>query len=286
MLSYRHAFHAGNFADVLKHMVLVTLIQSLRRKETPFFYLDTHAGIGSYDLQAAMARKTAEWQAGIGVIWQAGDAPPVVADYLAQVRAFNGEGELRRYPGSPLLVRPLLRDKDRMRLCELHPRDIEQLQQVFQGERRAQLAREDGFAALKSALPPPQRRGLVLIDPPYEVKTDYQTVADALQQGLKRFATGMYAVWYPVVDRAQIERMLRRIRDVAADGGAKSVLVVEQCLRPDEQMGMSGSGMVVINPPWQFDEQMRAALDWLLPRLSEDGQGVNRLQWLMAEAAG
>lgn len=284
MLSYRHAFHAGNFADVLKHTALVALIIALRRKEKPFFYLDTHAGIGHYDLHTSVAQKTAEWQAGIGVLWQAQDAPAAVADYLRQVQAFNADGQLRHYPGSPGLVQPLLREKDRMRLCELHPRDVELLQQSLAGERRAQIGREDGFAALKSALPPVQRRGLVLIDPPYEVKTDYQTVAAALQQGLQRFATGMYAIWYPVLERKQVEKMLAAITDVARASGAKSVLVVEQCLRPDEQMGMTGSGMVVINPPWQFDQQMLDALEWLLPRLTnEPAQGHNRLQWLLAE---
>ena len=280
MLSYRHAFHAGNFADVLKHTVLVSLVQSLCRKEKPFFYLDTHSGIGRYDLSAAIAEKTGEWRAGIGRLWQCDTVPTSVAIYLEAVRALNASGKLKDYPGSPRVVRQLLRTKDRMWLCERHPRDIETLKAEFMRDKQVKVAFEDGFQAVKAQLPPKERRGLVLIDPSYEIKSDYKKVVEVMKQGYRRFATGLYAIWYPVVNRQTVDRLWK---DVTASGVERAI-VAEQSILPDGAGGMTGSGMIVINPPWQFDEQMAEVLPWLNNQLSDEGEGSFQLEWLVGSA--
>lgn len=280
MLSYRHAFHAGNFADLLKHVALVALVRSLQRKEKPFFYLDTHAGIGRYNLTSAVAAKTGEWREGVGRLWSAADAPGVVADYIGLVHRFNEGAALRQYPGSPAVVAALARPQGRLWLCELHPRDIETLRQTFAGERRVKVAFEDGFQAVKAQLPPRERRGLVLIDPSYEIKEDYRRVVEVIKQGYRRFATGIYALWYPVVERATIDRLWRA---VAASGVARAA-VFELGVRPDGSGGMTASGMIIVNPPWRFDEQMAEALPWLVERLAPEGGGHFRMESLVGEA--
>ncbi len=278
MLSYRHAFHAGNFADVLKHTVLVALVQSLRRKEKPFFYLDTHAGAGRYDLTTAVAEKTGEWRDGIGLLLaNKGKGPVLTRAYLNLVKAMSRKGSLRYYPGSPRLVRELLRPQDRMWLCELHPRDIEALRREFANDRQVKVAFDDGFQAVKALLPPKARRGLVLFDPAYEVKSDYRTVVEVMMQGYQRFATGMFAIWYPLVERAAVERLWKLV----AKSGVARALVVEHSVAIDGCGGMTGSGMIVVNPPWQFDEQMGETLPWLAEVLSPAGGGAFQLEWLV-----
>lgn len=280
MLSYRHAYHAGNFADVLKHTVMAALAQSLTRKDKPFFYLDTHAGAGGYDLASVAAEKTGEWRQGIGRIWSRPDLPAMLQPYLDVVRAMNPDGELHRYPGSPRVVRHFFRGQDRMWLCELHPRDVEDLRAEFEGDRQVKVAFEDGFHAIKAQLPPKERRGLVLFDPSYEIKTDFRTVVDVMQQGHSRFATGTYVIWYPVLQRRMVEKLWA---DVARSGVERAV-VVEQCVLPDGAEGMTGSGMIVVNPPWQFEEQVAAALPWLTDCLAQTGSGRYRLEWLAGTA--
>lgn len=276
MLSYRHAFHAGNFADVLKHTVMTSLAQSLTRKDKPFFYLDTHAGVGSYDLASAAAEKTGEWQQGIGRLWSRPDVPAGVQSYLDVVRALNAGDELRRYPGSPRVVRHFFRPQDRMWLCELHPRDVETLRAEFAEDRQVKIAFEDGFQSVKAQLPPKERRGLVLFDPSYEIKTDFRTVVDVMQQGYRRFATGIYVIWYPVLQRRVVDKLWTDV----ARSGVEHALAVEQCVAPDGAEGMTGSGMIVVNPPWQFYEQMSAVLPWLTACLAQIGSGTHRLEWL------
>ena len=280
MLSYRHSFHAGNHADVLKHTVQSLIIESLKEKEKPFLYLDTHAGAGRYQLSSAHAERTGEYLEGIARIWQRDDLPAELEPYIEAVKAFNRGDQLRYYPGSPLIARHLLRPQDSMQLTELHPSDYPLLRNEFQKDERARVERADGYRQLKAKLPPVSRRGLVLIDPPYEIKSDYQAVVSGIQEGYKRFATGVYALWYPVVLRQQIKRMLH---DLEATG-IRRILQIELAVRPDsDQRGMTASGMIVINPPWKLEQQMASVLPWLHKTLVPAGTGHTALNWVVPE---
>ncbi|HEX7718286.1 MAG TPA: 23S rRNA (adenine(2030)-N(6))-methyltransferase RlmJ, partial [Woeseiaceae bacterium] len=201
MLSYRHAYHAGNFADVMKHTVLVQLLQYLTRKTTPLCYIETHAGAGAYDLQSAYAAKTGEYQDGIGLFWNDASLPGAMQTYLDLVRTANPNGKLRRYPGSPLIAQRLLRAQDRLELYELHSSDFALLEHEFRDARRVRCYQADGLLTAIAMVPPLEKRGLVFIDPSYEVKDEYQRVVETLQRMHRRFATGVYALWYPVTDR-------------------------------------------------------------------------------------
>ena len=226
MLSYRHSFHAGNHADVLKHTVQSLIIEALKEKEKPFLYLDTHAGAGRYQLSGEHAERTGEYLEGIARIWQQDDLPAELEPYISVVEHFNRNGQLRYYPGSPLIARQLLREQDSLQMTELHPSDFPLLRAEFQKDSRARVDKADGYQQLKAKLPPVSRRGLILIDPPYEIKTDYQAVVTGINEGYKRFATGTYALWYPVVLRAQIKRM---IKDLEATGIRK--ILQKMCIR-------------------------------------------------------
>ncbi|WP_016257671.1 23S rRNA (adenine(2030)-N(6))-methyltransferase RlmJ, partial [Yersinia pestis] len=223
MLSYRHSFHAGNHADVLKHTVQSLIIEAMKEKEKPFLYLDTHAGAGRYQLSGEHAERTGEYLDGIGKLWQRDDLPADLAPYMSAINYFNRGEKLRYYPGSPLIARHLLREDDKIHLTELHSSDYPLLRNEFAKDERAKVQRADGYQQLKSQLPPLSRRGFVLIDPPYEMKTDYQDVVKGIQEGYKRFATGTYALWYPVVLRQQIKRLLR---DLEATG-IRRILQIE-----------------------------------------------------------
>ncbi|NIF24371.1 23S rRNA (adenine(2030)-N(6))-methyltransferase RlmJ [Candidatus Pantoea multigeneris] len=280
MLSYRHSFHAGNHADVLKHTVQSLIIESLKEKEKPFFYLDTHAGAGRYQLSGEHAERTGEYLEGIGRIWQQPDAPELLAPWLSAVKSLNHSGNLRYYPGSPLIARHLLREDDKLQLTELHSSDYPLLRNEFSKDARARVERADGYQQLKSKLPPPSRRGLILIDPPYEMKSDYQAVVKGIQEGYKRFNTGIFALWYPVVMRQQIKHMLR---DLEATG-IRRILQIELAVRPDsDQRGMTASGMIVINPPWKLEQQMRDLLPWLHKTLVPNGNGHTKVEWIVPE---
>lgn len=279
MLSYRHGFHAGNFADVLKHSLLTLAINALKQKDKPFVYIDTHAGAGKYSFKSEFAQKTGEYQQGIGRIWVAAQPPEEIRDYLAAVRAENTGKQLVRYPGSPQLVRRLVRSHDRLQLSELHGSDYESLQQLFAGDKQVSVAKEDGLERLSKKLPPIQKRGLVLIDPSYEVKSDYNRVVEALQGAYKHFATGVYALWYPIIDRNVTERMLQRLQAA----GIPKQLRIEHCVAADGALrGMTGSGMLFINPPWQLQTQAEIVLPWL-NRVLTDGQGTWKAEWLVPE---
>ncbi len=280
MLSYRHSFHAGNHADVLKHTVQSLIIEALKEKEKPFLYLDTHAGAGRYQLSGEHAERTGEYMEGIARIWQQDDLPAELEPYMNVVRHFNRGEQLRYYPGSPLIARQLLREQDTLMLTELHPSDFPLLRQEFQKDERTRVARADGYQQLKAKLPPVSRRGLILIDPPYEIKTDYQAVVSGISEGHKRFATGVYALWYPVVMRQQIKRMLR---DLEATG-IRNILQIELGVRPDsDQRGMTASGMIVINPPWKLEAQMNNVLPWLHKKLVPAGTGHTLVNQVVAE---
>jgi 23S rRNA (adenine2030-N6)-methyltransferase len=282
MLSYQHGFHAGNYADVLKHLVLVNILDYMTQKDKPLLYVDTHAGAGGYALESAQSQKTAEYRQGIARVWHNADAPEAMAGYLAAVQAFNasaGASDLGFYPGSPWIAQHLLRPTDRMQLFELHPKEYALLQQAITVRRGIELAQLDGFSRLLAVLPPKERRGLVLIDPPYELKTDYEQVVSALCQAHKRFATGTYAVWYPVVERARIVQMERAL--VAS--GIRAIDRYELAIAPDTRgRGMTASGMIVINPPWRLKAQMEAVLPWLTACLAQ-GQGAYRIDTWVGE---
>lgn len=283
MLSYRHGFHAGNFADVQKHAVLTLLVQALLRKEAPFCYLDTHAGAAVYDLQSALSRKTDEYQTGIGHLWERDDTPPEAAAYLAAVHALNqqrGENGLRYYPGSPWLVEHLRRAQDRMVLCELHTTEAPLLQEAFARHRRLAVHHMDGYQALRAFLPPPERRGLVLIDPAYERADEFRRATEALVAAWQRWPTGIFALWYPIARRDALADFYRRI----TDSGMRKVLRAELGIaRDDVPHRLNGSGLIIVNPPWQVDGQIRALQDWLWKTLAVDRAGEARLDWLVPE---
>ncbi|WP_374353751.1 23S rRNA (adenine(2030)-N(6))-methyltransferase RlmJ [Chitinimonas sp.] len=268
MLSYRHAFHAGNHADVLKHYVLCRLLNYLNQKDKPYWYIDTHAGAGCYQLDSGYAAKNAEFRGGIARLWERQDLPEGLADYVALIRGYNDDG-LSFYPGSPLIASQCLRQEDRLRLFELHPTDFPLLEENLAGlGRRALLKKADGFAGLKALLPPPPRRAITLIDPPYEEKRDYQRVVEALEDALQRFATGIYAVWYPLLQRPEPRAMIDRLKRLPCKSWLHATLSVH---RPrDDGFGMHGSGLFILNPPWLLHDELQGTLPLLSEALACD----------------
>lgn len=267
MLSYLHAYHAGNFADVLKHLSLVHALDYLTQKPAALFYFDTHSGAGLYKLKGAEAQKNQEFTNGIGALWELDlSAYPALERYRSLVRSVNTSGTLEMYPGSPRFASEILREHDKLALCELHPREHEVLKNNIGRDRRIKLFKEDGFQQCVGAMPPPQRRGLMLMDPPYEDKTEYTKTIKTLAQCYKRFATGSYALWYPVVERKAIAQLWR----AAVDSKMKDVQVFELGIAPDTAgRGMNGSGMLWINPPWTLKKTMEETLPFLASTLGE-----------------
>lgn len=269
MLSYRHAFHAGNHADVLKHFSIVALTRYMGEKDAPFWYVDTHAGAGLYALDTGYATKLAEYVNGIGRLWKRDDLPATLAEYVNLVRALNLRGELTAYPGSPCIAHQTLRPQDRLRLFELHSSDSELLRNNFREfGRRAMVQAGNGFAGLKAMLPPPPRRALVLIDPSYEDKADYRNVVTALEDALVRFATGVYVVWYPQLSRADSHQLPERLKRLAAKNWLHVSLTVH---RPsDDGFGMHGSGLFILNPPWTLHTTLQQIMPYLVGVLGQD----------------
>lgn len=278
MLSYRHHYHAGNFADVLKHAVLCLLLESLRHKDKPFFYLDTHAGAGRYDLRSPAAQKNREFADGIERILSRTDAPAELNSYLAAVQSQRGRGNhLHYYPGSPYIARQFLRPGDRMALTELHPADFAPLHRLFAGDKQVQVENEDGYQAIKALLPPRERRGLVLFDPAFERKEESARLLEALQAAHRRWATGTFALWLPIQSRDIHAAFLRRIRKT----GIPKILHAELLVGPESPLlGLCGAAMLIINPPWKLDEQLNRLLPWLWQTLSVHGLGGWRVEWL------
>lgn len=280
MLSYRHSFHAGNFADILKHLMLLQILDYLGKKDKPFCYIDTHAGPGDYELNSDYALKNREFDNGIGKLWHRNDLPECVANYVNLIKGFNGPGQLKHYPGSPLIAKQLLRSKDRLFLYELHSTEIKLLGAATQRDRRIKVFHGDGLKDCLGLLPPNERRGLILIDPSYEIKSDYRQVVESLIAMHKRFATGIYALWYPVVDRTRNQEMERAIQT----GGIKNVQLFELAVQADTDLhGMTASGMIVVNPPWTLATEMQQALPWLADVLGNDGTGFYRIKTLTGE---
>lgn len=282
-MNYRHAYHAGNFADVLKHAVLARVIEYFKRKEAPFRVIDTHAGCGRYDLTSTEAAKTGEWRSGIGRVLGEGASPlsdepaRLLAPYLDAVRAENPEGVLRNYPGSPLVARHLMRAQDTLVANELHPEDHTRLKDAIGRDRRVKLMDLDGWVALKALLPPKERRGIVLIDPPFEVERELERLAGGLAQGLRRFRGGTYLLWYPIKDPKPISQFHAQL---AAMEGLE-LLLAEVAIRggsaPDR---LNGCGLVVVNPPFVLQDELAVVMPELTRRLAVGAGASHRLERL------
>lgn len=275
-MNYRHAFHAGCVSDVFKHAVLVLLIEQLLQKDTAVCYLDTHAGLGRYDLTSEAAEKTGEFRAGIGRLL-AGDVPPELARYAALVRAAQPTSSgLQVYPGSPALAQALLRPHDRLVLIELHPDDAAALRHAFRDDPRVHVHHRDGYEALGAFVPPRERRGLVLIDPPFEEREELPALVAALVGAHKRWSTGQYAIWYPIKTRGALDRF----HGALVESGLRKLLRVEFVPTPDA--ALAGSGLVIVNPPWRIEERLSALLDQLAPALGRP-DAERRIDWLVPE---
>ena len=283
MLAYRHAFHAGNPADVLKHAVLLALLRHLNLKDKAWRLVDSHAGAGAYALHAEHAQKNAEYKQGLARLWPTSnmlDLPPLLADYLAQVQAFNPHEELALYPGSPRFARALMRPQDQLRLFELHPTDHALLAESFAGDKQVMVHKADGFAGLKAQLPPPSRRGLLLMDPSYEIKTDYPAVVAAAREALTRFAEGMVMVWYPQIDLRESLQLPIRLKAVAETHAKKGWLHARLTVAEpnDRGFGMLGSGLFIINPPHTLMAALRESLPLLVRLLGQYAGAGYRLE--------
>lgn len=279
MLSYRHGFHAGNYADVLKHSALSLVLEYMCKKETPFAFIDTHAGAGGYSLLSEMAVKTGEFNDGVMKIWGGTSPSKEFEPYIQAVKQYNENGRLTHYPGSPQVALAFLRSHDAMRLFELHPRDIEVLRQKVPSNRRFIVEQKDGYEGLKAALPPVSRRGVVLIDPSYELKHDYRLSIRAIETGLKRFSTGTYMLWYPVVDRKLVQGMEKQWAKL----GIKNVLQIEYCREPDTRgYGMTGTGLFIVNPPWTLSQQMQKVTE-VMNKMLDGGKAEAKVVQLVEE---
>ncbi|MFN7169386.1 MAG: 23S rRNA (adenine(2030)-N(6))-methyltransferase RlmJ [Pannonibacter sp.] len=275
-MNYRHAYHAGNIGDVLKHAVLAACLVYMQRKAAPFRVIDTHAGIGSYPLALEEMQKTGEWERGIGRVL-AEPCPPAVAavlqPWLDTVRAANPADKLEVYPGSPALTRALLRDQDRLTLTELHPADYETLAARFAGDHQVKVIHLDGWLALGSFVPPKEKRGVVLIDPAFEVTDEFERMADGVIKAWKRWPGGMYLLWYPLKDRRAVDWFHAALEEA----GLRDILALELSIgRSDPDSPMRGSGMTLINPPFTLAEDMKTALPWLRDVLAE-GPGAGAI---------
>ena len=284
-MNYRHIYHAGNFADVFKHAILCLIARHLRDKDKPFYLLDTHAGIGRYDLRSPEAEKTGEYQRGILRLLAEPNPPPELADYLAVIAALNGTSRLtaaglRWYPGSPRILSAALRPQDRLAVVELHPADCDSLAREFAGDPQVSTHCMDGYQALKAFLPPPERRGLVIVDPPFEQSDEFQRLAQGLQQAHRRWATGIYALWYPIKSR----RPVAAFHDAIAGTGIRRVMVAELMIRAgDDPEQFNGCGLLIVNPPWQLMAQVQTLVEFLAPLFGQQGAAPGRVDWLVGE---
>jgi len=267
MLSYRHGFHAGNHADVLKHWVCVMTAQYMVKKDKPFYYIDTHSAAGVYSLSDHLAKKTNESKGGIQTLWDE-KLPSVFKEYMAVINQLNPGERLKLYPGSPWFVRQSLRKNDRAKLFELHPQDFQLLRKNFSEDAIVSMEKKDGFAGLKALLPPPTKRAMVVIDPPYEQAIEYRQVVEAIEQALKRFPTGVYVVWYPLINRNDKQKMSETMARKLKNLKAKSFLDVRFWVSGEnEEEGMYGSGLAIINPPWNLEQQLNEGLPYLVDKM-------------------
>jgi len=284
-MNYRHAYHAGNFADVVKHAVLVRIVEYLKRKEKAFRVIDTHAGVGLYDLSAEEAQKTGEWRDGIGRLMArplAGEAANLLNPLLDTVRAVNKAriNSVSVYPGSPLIVRHLLRKQDRLTAIELHPGDFRSLKENFGGDHQVRVIELDGWLALGAHLPPKEHRGLVLVDPPFEKEGEFERMVEGLRKAHRRWPAGIYAFWYPIKDRKAVERF----RHMLVETAIPDILDVGLTIRAaSPEMRLDGSGMIIVNPPYVLKEELRILLPALAKALGEEGKGSFFIEQLTSE---
>lgn len=269
-MNYLHAYHAGNAADVFKHIVLTQILQYLKQKPTPCCYIDTHAGAPIYDLTKAESNATQEYLQGIGLLWHANSLPAEISTYLELEKNVNPDNSLQRYLGSIGLAQRLLRAEDRIIACEVQSRVYSSLKQYFVADRRVHLHQQDGFQALKGLIPPQEKRGLVLIDPPYEQQSDWEQAVTTLQHAYQKWPTGIYALWYPIKTQEHAKKLYRKIQQAQIS----NILKVEFCPWPaDMPQRLNGSGLLIINPPWQLDAQLNQLLPILLQRLRQHSGG-------------
>ncbi|MCV9910136.1 23S rRNA (adenine(2030)-N(6))-methyltransferase RlmJ [Brucella sp. HL-2] len=286
-MNYRHAYHAGNFADVVKHVILSRIVEYLKRKDQAFRVIDTHAGIGLYDLRGTEAEKTGEWTGGISRLMDAvekGEIPQAAIEllepYLDTVRRVNKGNKLKHYPGSPLLTRHLLRKQDRLSAIELHPQDAKKLAKLFDGDYQARVIELDGWLSLGAHMPPKEKRGLVLVDPPFEIEGEFDRLVDGLVKAYKRFPGGTYAFWYPVKDRKETERFSKRLRETEIP----KIMRIELAIRAQSlEPRLDGTGMIVVNPPFTLESEMQILLPCLTKLLSEEKGGNFSIQWIRGE---
>ncbi len=285
-MNYDHAYHAGNFADVVKHALVVRIVEYLKRKDKPFRVIDTHAGSGLYDLSGERAQKTGEWRHGIGRLFEPGVSLPgpaadLLAPYLDIVRAFNPGGSIRHYPGSPVIVRGLLRGRDRLTAIELHPDAAFALSTRFQGDFAARIIELDGWLALGAHIPPKEKRGLVIVDPPFEIDDEFGRIVDGLQTAHRRWPGGIYAFWYPIKDRRDVDLFRRTLATL----GIPRILDVAVTIRaPLHYPRLDGTGLVVVNPPFVLEEELRTLLPALSAILAQDEGAGWSVDWLAGEA--
>ncbi|WP_025661245.1 23S rRNA (adenine(2030)-N(6))-methyltransferase RlmJ [Rhizobium sp. IBUN] len=282
-MNYRHIYHAGNFADVLKHAVLARLIRYMQKKDAAFRVLDTHAGIGLYDLSSEEAQKTGEWSEGIGKLLDTELAPQVaelLEPYLSAVRELNAEGGIRLYPGSPKLARMLFRPQDRLSAMELHPEDFARLHRLFEGDHQVRITKLNGWLSLGAHLPPKEKRGIVLVDPPFEEDGEYERLADGLAKAYRRFPGGTYCLWYPLKKGAPIKEFHEALQ--ALD--IPKILCAELIVRSDRRInGLTGSGLIIVNPPFTLKDELHALLPALKDHLAQDRYASHRAFWLRGE---
>jgi len=280
-MNYRHAFHAGNHADVLKHVILSRLIALLSRKEAPFAYLDSHAGVGLYDLAGDQASRTGEWLQGIARLWQAEDVPDQLVDYLEVIRAMNPDGVLRHYPGSPELARMLTREQDRLYLNEKHPEDGRLLKENMAGDRRVAVHLGEGWYVSRALLPTREKRVLLLIDPPFEQADELERCVQSLNEAIGRMRQAVVAIWYPIKELGQLRRFYRDLEK----SNAPKLLRIELYVHPaDDAQRLNGSGLVISNPPWGLEDELKQILPWLTTLLGQSQAGW-RMDWLIEEQA-
>ncbi len=288
-MNYRHHFHAGNFADVMKHALLVRLMAGLQKKEKGFLYLDTHAGRGSYDLTSAEKGDTLvrqpEYPNGIGRLWTRTDLPESLAGYVALVKQFDqdrgGTGAAPRfYPGSPWIARLLARPQDRLALCEKHPEEFELLDIALAREPKVSLQERDGYGALRAMLPPPEKRALVLMDPPFEAADEFTRMVSAVEEGLQRLPAGVFALWYPLTERARVDAFFHGLLALKLP---PTLMLELEIVGVRSDAKLKGCGLVVINPPWQFEHEAGPLLDWLGEALAQEPGAGSRCTWLVPE---
>ena len=289
-MNYRHLYHAGNYADVFKHVLLLQLLRAMQRKEKGFLYLDTHAGRGAYDLSATTTlpdgrERLPEWPAGIGRLWGEENSPDVLAEYLAAVRVCNARqgapaSALQHYPGSPWIAQARLRMQDRSALCELREDDAEALDFDFSNQPNVSIHPMDGYTALRAMLPPKEKRALVLIDPPFESATEFADILAGMRDALRRFPSGVYAVWYPITERARSDWFQQ---DLLALGLPPTLVVELQIAGDAAEVRMKGCGLIILNPPWQIETEIKNVMPVLAERLKLDAGAAVRVRWLVPE---